>query len=315
MKKISILIPAYNEEKTFSLLYDQLVRFMDAPEGLGSRYEFEVLLVNDGSSDRTLELIQDAHRKDSRFNYVSLSRNFGKENAMLAGFDHVTGDCCVIMDADLQHPIETIPEMVSLWEDGYDDVYGKRKTRGKESRIRKRLSLIYYDMLQHTTRFDILPNVGDFRLLDRHCIEKLRQLRETQRYTKGLYAWIGYKKGFVEFEQKESARDKSTFNFKSLLNLAIEGITCFTTAPLRIASVAGFAVAAFAMIYLAWIFIKTCIWGDAIQGFPTIMCTILLLGGVQLMAIGIIGEYVGRIFNESKNRPPYIADMYNDKKI
>jgi len=315
MRKISLLIPAYNEEQSLPLLRDALVEFMDSDDGIGSRYEFEVLLVNDGSRDRTLKMLQEFHRTDKRFNYLSLSRNFGKENAMLAGFDYVTGDCCVIMDADLQHPVDIIPEMVGKWEQGYDDVYGSRITRGKESRLRKKLSLTYYRMLQRSTKFDILPNVGDFRLLDRRCVDKLRELRETQRYTKGLYAWIGYKKTSVKFEQKASVRENSSFNFRSLFNLAVEGVTCFTTAPLRIASIVGIVVAIFAMIYLVWIFVKTLVWGDPIQGFPTLMCTMLMIGGIQLLALGIIGEYIGRIFNETKGRPVYIADLYNDIKI
>ena len=315
MKKVSLLIPAYNEEQSLPLLREALEKFMEDSEGLGARYEIEVLFINDGSKDRTLEILQQFHKENPRFNYVSLSRNFGKENAMLAGFDFVTGDCCVIMDADLQHPLEVIPHMVEKWEEGYEDVYGSRLTRGKESWLRKKLSLGYYSMLQRSIKFDVLPNVGDFRLLDRRCIDAMRKLRETQRYTKGLYAWIGFKKTSIKFEQKESVRENSSFNFKSLFNLAVEGITCFTTAPLRIASIIGFLVALCALLYLVWIFVKTIMWGDPIQGFPTLMCTILMLGGIQLVALGIIGEYIGRIFNESKGRPVYIADLYNDKKI
>ncbi len=259
--------------------------------------------------------MREIHENNPIVNYVNLSRNFGKESAMLAGFDYVTGDCCIILDADLQDPVELIPKMIQCWEDGYDDVYGKRRSRGKESWLRKHLSLAYYNILQHSTRIDVLPNVGDFRLLDKKCIEALKELRETQRYTKGIFCWIGYKKKELEFDRADSIRDKSSFNFFNLFNLAIEGITCFTTTPLRIASVAGFAVSFLSFCYLIMVFIKTLIWGDAVQGFPALMCVILLLGGLQLLVIGILGEYVGRIFNETKNRPVYLVESFNGKKI
>lgn len=276
---------------------------------------YEILIINDGSTDNTLELLDAQRMKDLRFNYLSLSRNFGKENALLAGFDYVTGDCCIIMDADLQHPVDVIPQMIQCWEDGFEDVYGSRISRGKESWFRKKFSLTYYKLLQSSTRFDIMPNVGDFRLLDKRCIQVLREMRETQRYTKGLYAWIGFKKKGVQFTQADSVRKNSSFNFRSLLNLAIEGITCFTTSPLRIASVLGLFVALISIVALLWIVIKTIIWGDSVQGFPTLICVILALGGLQLLSIGIIGEYIGRIFNETKNRPVYIADIYNGEKV
>lgn len=312
-KKISLLIPAYNESQSLPALREALTELMDGP--ISESYDFEVLFVNDGSADDTLEILRRMHDEDGRFSYVSLSRNFGKENAMLAGFDYVTGDCAVILDADLQDPVEVIPEMVEWWERGYDDVYGRRSTRGNESWLRKKLSLTFYDILQHSTRFDILPNVGDFRLLDRRCINALRELREGQRYTKGLFCWIGYSKKEVVFERHDREGGKSSFNFKSLFNLAIEGITSFTTTPLRIASVLGFLVSFIAIIYICVIITKTLFFGEVVKGFPTLMCIILFLGGVQLLCIGIIGEYVGRIFLETKHRPVYIADEYNRKKV
>ena len=190
MKKVTLLIPCYNEEESLPLLYQALTQLMADNDG----YQWEVLLVNDGSNDNTLSLIQSYRQKDDRFCYIDLSRNFGKEAAMLAGFDYATGDCLVIMDADLQHPPTLIPEMLLHWEKGFDDVYAKRESRGKESRLRKHLSLLYYNILQHTTRVKILPNVGDFRLLDRKCIDVLKQLRESERYTKGMFCWIGFLK-------------------------------------------------------------------------------------------------------------------------
>ena len=313
MKKISILIPAYNEEASLPALYDSLYTNLFCDNSLN--YEWEVLFVNDGSKDNTLDVIKKLRETDKRINYVNLSRNFGKENAMLAGFDYVNGDCTIIMDADLQHPPTAIPEMIKHWEEGYEDVYARRNDRGKESYLRKKLSLTYYSLLQRSTRIDILQNVGDFRLLDRRCILALRQLRETQRYTKGLYCWIGYKKKEILFDQADRTEGKSSFNFFGLLNLAIEGVTSFTTAPLRIATVLGFIVSIIAFLYLCFIIIKTIFIGEGVQGYPTLITVILFLGGVQLLTIGIIGEYVGRIFNETKNRPVYIAESYNETKL
>lgn len=311
MKKISVLIPCYNEEASLPLLYPELVKVMDSCDS----YDWEVLFVNDGSRDNTLAVIKELYKNDSRISYVDLSRNFGKENAMLAGFDYVTGDCMVIMDADLQHPPHVILKMVEKWEQGYDDVYAKRITRGKESWFRKKASLLFYSLLQKTTRIEILQNVGDFRLLDRCCIEALRSLRESERYTKGMFCWIGFKKASVDFEQKERIAGKSSWNFLGLFDLAIEGITSFTTAPLRLSSIFGFIIAILSFILMFFHLIKALIWGDPIQGFPTLVVIILFLGGIQLLSIGILGEYLGRVFHESKGRPVYIAREYNGKKI
>lgn len=312
MKKISVLIPCYNEEASLPLLYTELVKVMDSCKF----YNWEVLFVNDGSRDQTLSIIKDLRHEDSRISYVDLSRNFGKENAMLAGFDYVTGDCMVIMDADLQDPPSLIPKMLEWWEKGYDDVYAKRYDRGKESWIRKRCSLLFYAILQHSTRFEVLQNVGDFRLLDRVCIDALKKMRETERYTKGMFCWIGFKKKELIFNRGDRVAGKSNWNFGSLFNLAIEGITSFTTTPLRFSAVLGFIIAFLSLGLMLFYFLKALIWGDPIQGFPTLVVIILFLGGIQLLSIGgILGEYLGRIFNESKHRPIYIAREYNGKKV
>jgi glycosyltransferase involved in cell wall biosynthesis len=306
MKRITILVPAYNEAETLPLLVEQLNHLI-SDSGLKERYEFEYLFVNDGSKDATFEVILALRQQYPEVCYVDLSRNFGKENAMLAGFDYATGDAVIIMDADLQDPVDVIPQMISLWEDGYEDVYGKRATRGSESWLRKKLSLTYYHLLQKATRIEVLQNVGDFRLLDRKCINALKELRETQRYTKGLYCWIGFRKKEILFDRGDRAAGRSSFNLRGLFNLAIEGVLCFTTMPLRIATIVGLLVAVIAFLYLAVIVCKTLIFGEVVQGFPTIVCTILFMGGVQLLALGIIGEYVGRIFSETKGRPPYMV--------
>ena len=311
MKKITILVPCYNEQDSLPALKEALQSLMNQLPS----YQWEVLLVNDGSRDNTISIIKEIRKEDKRFCYVDLSRNFGKEAAMLAGFDYATGDAVVIMDADLQHPPSVIPEMIKKWEEGYEDVYGKRITRGKESWLRKRLSLAYYNILQKTTRVEILQNVGDFRLLDRKCIEELKKLRETERYTKGMYCWIGFKKTSVDFETQDRVAGESSMSFKALISLAIDGITSFTTSPLRISAIMGFVVSIVAFIYMCFVLFKTIFVGEDVQGYPTLVILILFLGGVQLISLGIIGEYLGKIFNETKNRPVYVVGEYQgDKK-
>lgn len=316
MALITILIPCYNEEQSLPALYKAISEVADEiwPPPAHS-YQFEFLFVNDGSKDHTLDIIKSLREQDPRVSYVDLSRNFGKENAMLAGFDYAKGDAVIIMDADLQHPPTLIPEMLRIWNFGeVQDVYARRKTRGKEPWLRKKLSLLFYRILDHATRFDILQNVGDFRLLDRQAIDALRRLRESERYTKGMYCWIGFRKQEILFEQQERIAGESKWNFMGLFNLAIEGITSFTTAPLRFATYVGLLTALGAFIYGLYYFIKTLIIGDPVAGFPTLIIVILLLGGIQLITIGIIGEYLGRIFNEVKRRPVYLAQEYNGER-
>ena len=312
MKKlISILIPCYNEAQSLPILIPKLE---DIANNL-KHYDWEFLCVNDGSKDNTLEVLRELRKEYNRVNYIDLSRNYGKENAMLAGFDYVKGDCMVIMDADLQHPPHVILQMLEKWEEGYDDVYASRLSRGKESWLRKKLSLLYYRILQRSTRLEVLPNVGDFRLLDRRCINALKQMRENNRYTKGMYCYIGFKKTYVTFETEDRIAGESSMNYKTLINLAIEGILSYTTVPLRIATVIGVLTSLFAFIYMLVVFIKTLLYGDPVQGYPTMMIVILFLGGIQLLALGILGEYIGRIFTETKNRPVYFVRTYNDEQI
>lgn len=311
MKKVTVLVPCYNEEEALPIFYDRLCEIIS---GIGN-YDWELLLVNDGSRDNTLQIMRNLHAKDKRVSYVDLSRNFGKERAMLAGFDYATGDCMIIMDADLQDPPELIPQMLAYWEEGYEDVYAKRKNRGKESWLRRFFSLTYYKILQKTTKIEVLQNVGDFRLLDRCCINALKQMRESERYTKGMFCWVGFRKKEIIFDRHDRVAGKSSWNFVTLFSLAVEGITSFSTAPLRISTIVGLVVSMAAFIYMIFIFIKTLIFDDPVQGFPTIMIVMLFLGGVQLLCIGVLGEYVGRIFNETKNRPTYIAREHNGEPV
>ena len=306
MKKISILVPCYNEEQSLQLLHEEISKVV---AGMAN-YKWEFLFVNDGSADATMDVIRKMREKDARVAYIDLSRNFGKENAMLAGFDYVKGDAVIIMDADLQHPPMVIPDMVHKWEEGYDDVYAQRKSRGRESWMRKRLTKIYYKMLQGSARMDVLPNVGDFRLLDRKCIDALRQMRESGRYTKGMYCFIGFKKIGIEFETQDRIGGNSSMNYRKLTNLALEGVTSYTTAPLRWAAYIGLVVSLLAFVYMIFVLIKALFLGDPVAGYPTLITVILFLGGIQLFTIGIIGEYLGKVFVEVKNRPVYFVREY-----
>jgi glycosyltransferase involved in cell wall biosynthesis len=306
MKTVTILIPCYNEAQSLTVLHEEIIRVISSLED----YAWEILFVNDGSHDNTMEVIHALREKDLRVSYVDLSRNFGKENAMLAGLDYAKGDAVVIMDADLQHPPAVIPELIRKWEEGYDDVYAQRKGRGRESWLRKKLTKFYYRLLQNSSRMDVLPNVGDFRLLDRKCVDALRQMRESGRYTKGMYCFIGFKKTGVEFETQDRASGKSSMSYRKLVNLALEGITSYTTVPLRWATFIGIIVSLFAFAYMVFVLVKAILFGDPVAGYPTLITVVLFLGGVQLLTIGIIGEYLAKVFLEVKNRPVYFVREY-----
>lgn len=310
MKQISILIPAYNEQEVIQPLYERLTKLADSQ----TEYRFEFLFVNDGSRDNTLELVKKFTETDSRISYVNLSRNFGKEIAMIAGLDHARGDAVVIIDADLQDPPELIPKMISYWEDGYDDVYAKRASRKGETWLKRKTSDWFYEILQRSTDVPIQSNTGDFRLLDRRCVEALKQFRESERYTKGMFSWIGYKKKEILYNRDPRIAGQTKWNYLKLVNLAIDGITSFTTAPLRIASILGFIVSLVAFFYIVFLVTRTLLHGTDLAGYPSTMAVILFLGGVQLLSLGIIGEYIGKIFNESKNRPLYFVEDYYYKQ-
>lgn len=309
MKKISILIPAYNEQEVLKPLYNRLKKLADNNQD----YNFEFMFINDGSHDKTIEIIKDYAQKDKRVAYVDLSRNFGKEIAMAAGFDYVTGDATVIIDADLQDPPELIPQMIKYWEKGYDDVYAKRNSRKGETWLKKNSSKAYYQILQKSTNIPIQIDTGDFRLLDRRCIEALKEIRESQRYTKGMFSWIGYKKKEITYDRDPRVAGTTKWNYRKLINFAIDGITSFTTAPLRISSVLGFLVSIIAFIFIVVIITKTILFGDNVAGYPSLMAVILFLGGLQLLSLGIIGEYIGRIFIETKKRPLYLVEEYHNE--
>lgn len=310
-KLVTILLPAYNEEASFPIIERCMSQVLEE----NPDYDWEFLFVNDGSKDNTLQQMIRFHQRDPQhYSYIDLSRNYGKEVAMMAGFDYARGDAMIIMDADMQHPVNVIPEMLKYWEEGYDDVYAQRKT-SQETWFKRKSSQWYYKILQSLTRVPIQQNTGDFRLLDRSCICALRQLRETERNTKGMYSWIGFHKKGIFYEQKEREVGETKWSFMSLLSLAVNGIMSYTIAPLRMSMILGLLVSLVAFVYLIYILVTTLLFGDPVAGYPTIMVTMLFLGGVQLLSLGVIGEYLGKVFNETKGRPGYFVNSYNGSKV
>lgn len=310
MKKVTILVPAYNEEESLTFLYERVSKIMDSI----TNYDFELLFVNDGSKDNTLNEIKKMRQADSRISYVNFSRNFGKEIAMIAGMDYATGDCVIIMDADLQDPPELIPEMIKLWEQGYDDVYARRRSRKGETWLKKFTSKMYYKVLQSLTKVEIQRDTGDFRLLDKRCVNALKKMRETGRCSKSMFSWIGYNKKEILYDRDPRIAGKTKWNYKKLVDLAIDGITSFTTSPLRISTYLSIPTFIALIIYFIYVIVKCIRLNVEIQAFQAIILLILFFAGVQIILMGIMGEYLGRIFNESKNRPLYLVDEYNEKK-
>ena len=305
MKTITILLPAYNEAESFPSIKECMKTVIDNNQ----EYDWEFLFVNDGSTDQTLQLMKELNAQDNRYHYIDLSRNYGKEIAIMAGLDYVKSDAVIIMDADMHHPVSVIPEMLKHWEEGYDDIYAQRQT-SNESWLKQKTSKLYYKILQKSTNIPIQKDTGDFRLLDRKCIDALKEMRETDRNNKGMFSWIGFQKKGIFYQQNERRYGKTKWSYYKLLNLALTGITSFTTTPLRFASIFGIIVSLLAFLYLIYIIFKTLIIGDPVQGYPTLMVTILFLGGIQLIALGIIGEYLSHIFNETKKRPGYFIREY-----
>ena len=311
MKTITLLIPVYNEESVLSQLFKRLDEFTKNTPN----YQFEFLFINDGSTDKSFSIIAEQSKKDSRISYINLSRNFGKEIAMIAGIDHIKSDALVIIDADLQDPPELIQEMISYWEDGYDDVYARRNNRQGETWLKKKTSQWYYRILQKSTNIPIQIDTGDFRLLDRRCIEALQKFRESQRNTKAIFSWIGYKKKEIFYDRDPRLSGQTKWNYRKLLNLAIDGITSFTTAPLRMATIFGFIISFIAFVWIIYLLVRPLFGVSTGAGYSSLMAVILFLGGVQLLSLGIIGEYVGRIFIETKNRPLYLMEEYHAGNI
>ena len=310
MKKISIVIPTYNEEESLPYLKQKLDEIMDEMKN----YEFEILFVNDGSKDKTLEIIKSYRNEDKRYCYVDFSRNFGQEIALAAGIDYVTGDCAIFMDADLQDPPELIPELVKYWEEGYDDIYARRRKRTGEGFLKKFTSKMYYKVLQKMTRVEIQKDTGNYRLIDRRCINALKKMKESERCLKSMFSWIGYNKKEVLFDRPPRVAGKTKWNYAKLVDLAISGITSFTTSPLRFATIVAIPTFATIVIYFIYIIAKCIVTHTVIQAFQAIILLILFFSGIQILLFGITGEYLGRIFKETKNRPLYLVNEYNGEK-
>jgi polyisoprenyl-phosphate glycosyltransferase len=308
---LSVVVPVYNEREVLPEFHRRLGVVLD-----GLPLPTEIVYVNDGSTDDSLALLNALRETDRRVSIVDLSRNFGKEIAMTAGIDLARGDGVVVIDADLQDPPELIPELVRMWQGdgvspGYDVVYARRTRRDGESLLKKVTAACFYRLIQRTNRVRIPADTGDFRLLSRRAVESLRQLREQHRFMKGVFAWIGHSQIGVPYERDPRYAGESKFNYARLWNFALEGFTSFTIAPLTAATYLGLVIAAGAFSYAAWIVFKTLAFGDPVPGFPTLMVVILLLGGVQLVCIGVLGEYVGRMFNETKRRPLYLLNEFH----
>ena len=301
-KLLSIVSPAYNEAENLDELFS---RVLNATRDLNLEIEF--VYINDGSSDNTIDIINKQCEKDNRITVVDLSRNFGKEIALTAGLDHASGDAVIVIDSDLQDPPELIPKLVKEWLNGYDVVNAKRIKRKGENFLKKVTSYIYYRLLFRLSNIDIPMDTGDFRLLNRNALNALLKLREKHRYMKGLFAWVGFKQKEIEYEREARHKGKTKWNFIGLFNLAFDGITSFSILPLRLASTIGSLAALFGFFYGATIVIKKVFFHEPVAGFTSLVVLITFFGGVQLLSIGIIGEYIGRIFNETKNRPLYIA--------
>jgi glycosyltransferase involved in cell wall biosynthesis len=272
--------------------------------------EAEIIYVNDGSVDNSLAVLRRLRQGDTRIAIVDLSRNFGKEIALTAGLDHANGDAVVLIDADLQDPPELIPELVKYWMDGYDVVYAKRTSREGESFFKNATSYLFYRILNMVSGIRIPVDTGDYRLLSRRAVGSLRQLREQHRFMKGLCAWIGYPQKEVPYRCEPRQAGKTKWNYWRLWNFAIDGITSFSILPLKVASYLGLLIALTGFFYAAFIIYKTLVYGDPVAGFPSLMVAILFLGSIQLITLGIIGEYLGRMFHESKQRPLYFMNGY-----
>ena len=304
---LSVIVPAFNEEDVLPIFHQRLVNALSK-----AQISWEVLYIDDGSSDRTVDIIKSLQSTYPMISLAKLSRNFGKEAAVSAGLKLARGEAIVVIDADLQDPPELIIEMLRVWQqDKADMVNMRRRTREGETWFKKATAHAFYRVINRLSDVTIPADVGDFRLISRRAVDALNQLPETNRFMKGLFAWVGYKQVTVEYDRQPRAAGNTKWHYLKLWNFALEGITGFSVAPLKIATYAGFISATGAFIYALIFFVKTLVFGDPVHGFPTLIVTILMLGGLQLMATGILGEYLGRLFIESKQRPLYLLDEYS----
>ena len=307
-ERLTVVIAAYNEAEALPALHPRLAAVLDGLAGDG--VEGHILYVDDGSRDGTWSALETLAATDPRVSALRLSRNFGKEAALTAGLDLVREGAARILDADGQDPPELIPQFVAKWREGYDDVHGTRTARDGEGWFKRVTAHGFYRVMQRLSKTPIPTDTGDFRLLSPRALAALRQLRERHRFMKGLFGWVGFRQVSIPYRREARVAGRTKFNAWKLWNFALEGVTSFSTAPLRVATYLGLLTAALAFLYAAWIVLKAVLWGDPVAGWPTMMTVILLLGGVQLMALGTIGEYLGRLYEESKQRPLYLVDRW-----
>ncbi|HEU0152074.1 MAG TPA: glycosyltransferase family 2 protein [Arenimonas sp.] len=299
---LTVVIAAYNEDAALPVFHPRLLQVLD-----GLDLSARVLYVDDGSRDDTWTLLEAFAAADPRVGLIRLARNFGKELALTAGLDHVDTDAAVVLDADGQDPPELIPALVAKWREGHDVVYGTRTRRDGESWFKRFTAAGFYRVMAWLSRTDIPRDTGDFRLMSRPVLDALRGLRERQRFMKGLFTWVGFRQVAFPYERAPRLAGRTTFNYWKLWNLALEGITSFSTVPLRLATYIGVFTALAAFGWGVWIIIRTLVWDDPVQGWPSLMTVVLFLGGLQLVALGIIGEYLGRLYMEAKQRPLYLV--------
>lgn len=299
---LTVVVAAFNEEAALPLMHRRLSAVFDALP-----LQTRVLYVDDGSRDGTWLALQRIAEQDRRVSLLRLSRNFGKELALTAGLDLADADAVMVLDADGQDPPELIPAFVDKWREGFDVVYGTRSAREGESWVKRSTAAAFYRVINSLSHTSIPADTGDFRLMSRRVVASLKQLRESQRFMKGLFAWVGYPQVSIAYQRQSRVAGRTKFNYWRLWNFALEGITGFSTAPLRVATYFGLITAMLAFAYGAWIVCKTLIWGDAVQGWPTMMTVVLFFGGMQLMALGVLGEYLGRLYLEAKRRPLYLV--------
>ncbi len=306
--RLTVVVAAFNEAEALPALHPRIAAVLDGLVGEG--IEGHVLYVDDGSRDRTWAVLDDIAAADPRVSLLRLSRNFGKEAALTAGLDQVLEGAAIILDADGQDPPELIPQFVAKWREGYDDIHGTRTARNGEGWFKRATAHGFYRVMQRLSKTPIPTDTGDFRLLSPRSLAALRELRERHRFMKGLFGWVGFRQVAIPYHREARVAGRSKFNAWRLWNFALEGVTSFSTAPLRVATYLGVLTAVLAFLYASWIVIKAMFWGDPVAGWPTMMTVILLLGGVQLMALGVIGEYLGRLYEESKQRPLYLVDRW-----
>jgi glycosyltransferase involved in cell wall biosynthesis len=305
-QRLTVVIAARNESESLPVLHPRIGAVLARLDGVDGR----MLYVDDGSTDSTWEVMQRLARQDPRVSLLRLSRNFGKELALTAGLDQVENGAALILDADGQDPPELIPQFVAKWREGYDDVHGTRIQREGESWLKRTTASSFYRVIGRLSKTPIPADTGDFRLLSPRALQALGQLRERHRFMKGLFGWVGFNQAAIPYRREARLAGSSKFGLWKLWNFALEGITSFSTAPLRAATYLGLATAAVAFVFAIWIVLKAALYGDRVAGWPTMMVVILFLGGIQLIALGLIGEYLGRLYDEAKQRPLYLVDVW-----